>query len=383
MRQGLASFLLEVDYLSDGIRGRLLVAAAVLQVFFAPLWDQYLRGGNPEHRASSHEPVTFLATFIFLGLGLALLAGRLLALSSVDDDVRNAGTVRPLGLRMLSIAVEQVRRYWRLMWLKSPAPFLARLGAALCVVLMAIRGATGLLRWLVWKGMKVIDPQLSTDGIFATPRHFLEQVFRAEIVVQKAVCVLTVPVAICAALAFLRRSVGHSSPSALRALDSLDGINPLVALRDRSSHRRIGDAFQGDLVGRLLSDLARWEPGRDVISENRCRDDIAFFLRQQGYQVAVERWIENDGERRRVDLVVEECVPIELKFALHDKGTGERDRAQTQVQRYAEIWGATGPVLLFLARTPREGVTPFGPPTARWNAALDGAKAPILVLADS
>lgn len=382
MRQRTVRFLLDVDYLSDGIRGRLLVAAAVLQVFFAPLWDQYLRGGNPEHKASSHEPVTFLATFAFLGLGLILIAGRLLALSAVDEDGDNAPTSRMRGPSMLSIGVEQIRRYWRLMWRDSPAPFLARLGATLCVVLMALRGATGLLRWLAWKAMNFLESHIVAGSFLATPRHFLEQVFRLEIGVHKTVCALSVPVAICAAVAFLRRPVGARRPSALRTVDSLDGVDPVLARRDSSIHPRIGEAFQGDFVGRLLSALARWEPGLDVCSENRCRDDIAFFLRQQGYQVAVERWIESNGERRRVDLVVDECVAIELKYELHSKGTGERDRAQTQVQRYAEIWGASGPVLLFLAGTPREGATAFGPPMEKWNATLDGAKSPILVLAD-
>lgn len=382
MRQRTAQFLLEADYLSDGIRGRLLVAAAALQVFFAPLWDQYLRGGNPEHKASFHEPVTFLATLLFLGLGFVLIAGRLLSLSTVDEDRRSLTTSRLMGLSMLSIGVEHSRRYWRLMWRDSPVPFLARLGAALCVVLMALRGSTGLLRWLAWKAMNLFESHLARGSIFATPRRFLEQVFQLEIGVHKAVCALSVPVALCAAVAFLRRPAGSRHPSTLRMVDSLDGVDPLVARRDNGSHRRIIDAFQGDFMQRLLSALARWEPGRDVRSENRCRDDIAFFLRQQGYQVAVERWIERNGERRRVDLVVDECAAIELKYELHDKGTGEQDRAQTQVQRYAEIWGDAGPVVLFLAGTPREDAVGFGTTMEKWNAELDGEKAPILVLAD-
>lgn len=136
-------------------------------------------------------------------------------------------------------------------------------------------------------------------------------------------------------------------------------------------------------MSRVLLDLSQWEPDETVEDEQHCRDDVAFFLRGRGYQVATERWIEGPNERRRVDLLVEECIPIEMKYALHGKGTGERDRARSQVECYARLWGSSGPVLLFLAATTRESAERFGDPAARWNAALDGSTAPILVLTDS
>jgi hypothetical protein len=82
-------------------------------------------------------------------------------------------------------------------------------------------------------------------------------------------------------------------------------------------------------------------------------------------------------------LLVEDCIPIEMKYALHGKGAGERDRARSQVECYARLWGNSGPILLFLAATTRESAERFGDPAARWNAALDGSTAPILVLSDS
>ena len=42
MKRWLIEYLLKFDYLADGIRVRLFVAAAVLQVFLAPMWDLYL-----------------------------------------------------------------------------------------------------------------------------------------------------------------------------------------------------------------------------------------------------------------------------------------------------------------------------------------------------
>ena len=382
MKRGLTKFLLAVDYYSDGIRIRILIAAAALQVFFAPLWDQYLRGGNPDHKASTHEPITFIATLIFLSLGSTLLAGRLLALS-MDEDESDARTERPSLLRMFSVGIDQLRRYWRLMWLESPAPFFAKLGAALCVILMAFRGASGLLRWLGWKSMKFFDPNVTPDSIFSGPRQVLEKLYSAEIKLQHAVDLIAFPVALLAAWAFLRKPRRSDSPAALREPRALAGVNPLVARRDPSSRQRIGGAFQGDLVHRLLHDLSEWEPGRKVKTEHQCRDDIAFFLRKRRtYRIDTERWIGSGGKRRRVDLMIDDCIPIELKYGLHEKQIGEHDRAHKQVQTYAEIWGTAGPVLLFLAATSREGVTPFQAPTERWNAALDGKKAPILVLTD-
>lgn len=72
MKRRLIDFLLWVDYQTDGIRLRLFVAAAVLQVFLAPLWDQYL----PYQRvAAKMEPMTFVATILFMGLSLTLVGG--------------------------------------------------------------------------------------------------------------------------------------------------------------------------------------------------------------------------------------------------------------------------------------------------------------------
>lgn len=74
MKQRLAQFLLWVDYQTDGIRVRLFIAAAVVQVFLAPLWDQYLPF---ERVAARMEPMTLLATLNFLLISGALLGGEL------------------------------------------------------------------------------------------------------------------------------------------------------------------------------------------------------------------------------------------------------------------------------------------------------------------
>ena len=146
MRRRLAEFLLWVDYRTDGIRLRLFVAAAVVQVFLAPLWDQYLPF---ERVAARMEPMTLLATLNFLALTFALLGGRLLALSASDDDAESNGSRRSVR-QMLGTALSFAMRYFRLMRLEPWPAFISRIGAGLCPVQQHIhRGWLGLVHFLL------------------------------------------------------------------------------------------------------------------------------------------------------------------------------------------------------------------------------------------
>jgi hypothetical protein len=377
MKRWLIEYLLKVDYLADGIRMRLFVAAAVLQVFLAPMWDLYL----PYKRiAAKMEPATFLATLLFMGLSLSLIGGRLLALSMEDDE---GSTLSRFSLRRaFSVAASLVSRYWRLMKLEPWPAVVARIGTGVCVSVLALRGAVGLVRWCLWKLINEVEALLPSLQIWDLPRAALEGVYRGEQAALKLAVWISIPVTFLAGLAFLRKQLRNKHPTALRSLSALAGIDPILERRDSRRHESISAAFHGDLVGRLLQDLAQWTPSRSVSDEHSCRDDIAFFLRERRYEVAMERWIEGKDERRRVDLLVDHCIPIELKYALHDKGTGERDRARSQVECYARMWGSAGPVLFFLAATPRTSAERYSDVVSRWNAGLDGAKAPIVVLHD-
>jgi len=156
MKRRLAQFLLWVDYRTDGIRLRLFVAAAVVQVFLAPLWDQYLPF---ERVAARMEPMTFLATLNFLALTFALLGGRLLALSAPDDEADKS--VSPRSVRqMFRTALSFAMRYFRLLRMEPWLAFISRIGAGLCVTLMALRGTAGLVRWTLWKAMRLVEDSL-------------------------------------------------------------------------------------------------------------------------------------------------------------------------------------------------------------------------------
>lgn len=378
MRQRLAQFLLWVDYRTDGIRVRLFIAAAVVQVFLAPLWDQYLPF---ERVAARMEPMTLLATLNFLLVTGALLGGRLMALSSSDEATDKGRPARSIR-RGLDTAVRLVSRYVRLMRLEPWPAFISRLGAGLCVTFMALRGTAGLVRWSLWKFMRLIEDVFQT-GEITTMRAALTSVYRVEQSVLKWVVLSSIPLSAMAAWAFLRKPRSGDRPTALRDLRALAGVDPLIERCAQKTHHEVSAAFRGDLVTRVLDALAAWEPSAEATDEQSCRDEIAFFLRERGYQVSIERWIEQGQERRRVDLLIEDSIPIEMKYALHEKGAGEKDRARSQIECYARMWGEVGPVLLLLAATPRAEAARLAEFATHWNAHLDGARAPVVVISDT
>ena len=378
MKQRLAQFLLWVDYRTDGIRVRLFIAAAVVQVFLAPLWDQYLPF---ERVAARMEPMTLLATLNFLLLTGALLGGRLMALSSSDeaaDKGRPAHSIR----RGFDTAVRLVSRYVRLMRLEPWPAFISRLGAGLSVTFMALRGTAALVRWSLWKFMRIIEDMFQT-GEITTMRSALTSVYRVEQSVLKWVVLCSIPLSAMAAWAFLRKPRSGDRPTALRDLRALAGVDPLIERCAEKTHHEVSAACRGDLVTRVLDALAVWEPSEEATDEQTCRDEIAFFLRERGYQVSIERWLEQGQERRRVDLLIEDSIPIEMKYALHEKGAGEKDRARSQIECYARMWGEVGPVLLLLAATPRAEAARLAEFATHWNAHLDGARAPVVVISDT
>lgn len=203
----------------------------------------------------SWNGVADLATVIFLVTSFVLLSGRLLALTMDEGD---GETRTPISIRrMVSVAAEQARRHWRLLWLDPPpAPAIARLGAALCVTPLAIRGGAGLTRGCLWKSLNLTEDHLLRANFWVTPRYALEWVYFQERGIQKAVAILAIPVALFAAWAFLRKPLRRSHPAGLREPRALAGLNPLLARRDIRSHQSGCFAFLGDLVRRLLEDLA-------------------------------------------------------------------------------------------------------------------------------
>jgi serine/threonine protein kinase len=78
------------------------------------------------------------------------------------------------------------------------------------------------------------------------------------------------------------------------------------------------------------------KPNKRIVDEQSCRDDLALFLRERGHEGSIGHWLGDGHTRRRVDLLVADLIPIELKYALHEKGADERDRARSQIESYAQ-----------------------------------------------
>lgn len=381
----LARLLLWIDYHVDGIRWRLLIAAAMLQVFLAPMWDRHLPTGHAV--AARLELATFLSTLLFGALTIAIILGRLVALSVNDEEAVPASRWVKLK-RFFAAGARVVRGYWRLFRKEDALALAAQIGAVFCVATMALRGAIALLRWGLWQSLNGLEATFpSLKSILQPAFHTLESLFFAERAAMNIVMYVSFPTALAAAYLFLRKPGEPGRPAADGTLRLWGQIDPLLARKDPTGHRELSAAIpgtSGQVVTQLLADLSTWEPPASVQDENGCRDDIAFFLRERRYGVAMESWISSPKEgRRRVDLVVNGQIAMELKYDIHEKATGERDRVFGQVHSYANIWGTRGPVLLFLARTPRPRASRYGETAERWNADLSNGAAPILVVADS
>jgi len=378
MKQRVVQFLLWLDYQTEGIRLRLFVMAAVVQVFLAPLWDSYL----PFDRVAARmEPMTLLATLNFLFWGFALLGGRLLALSSLEDP--SSENRAPHLLRRSFVTLKfLMTRYVRLVRLEPWPVFLARIGAGVCVALMALRGAAGLVRWGLWKGMRTVE-DFWGRAKFESMRSGLTWVYHQEQSVLKGVVLCSIPLSVLAAWSFLHKGRRNLRPSSLSRLDALAGIDPLLERREHTSHEPVWSAFNGELVKKVLQALSTWTPSKRVQDEGSCRDELGDYLHGCGCEARLERWIADDLERRRIDILVEEAILIEIKFELHEKGAGEQDRARAQIEQYARMWKNTGPVILFLACTPRDKAQRFADFATKWNAKMEDDVSPVLIVTDT
>ena len=346
MKAWLAQALLRVDEWADGVRMRLLFGLSAVLVLVAPLWDTLL---HTDRLAGNLEPASLLATLAFVVSAGALAGGRMVALAAPED-----GTTRGMKLRqMLRVGWRYLRNEGRLLG-RQPGQVQAMVGAGLlCVVTLTMKNTVGLFRWFTWKGLDAIEWafDMRKESFLPSMRWLLTKIYGAEQLAMWLVLLTTTLMVFLLFRVLLDRSaLGHAqgTEAAVRDLRHLPAARPVRELSDVKAREDLADAFHGELVRRLFADLAAFTPPEPCEREDDYRDALAFYLQDRGYQVSVEKPIRTEDGRRRLDLVVEDRIAVELKHRLHDKPKGEEDRAMSQIQAYARAWTGRGPVLLLL-----------------------------------
>lgn len=161
----------------------------------------------------------------------------------------------------------------------------------------------------------------------------------------------------------------------LRDVRSFRSEHPLVHVADVRRRAAVADNFHGDLVRLVLDELATWTPPATAQSEADVHDDLLRHLCEARFTVASERWLPGP---RRVDLVVNDVIAIEVKWMA--QRVTEIDRARSQVREYAKVWTARGPVLLVAVGVDPDHLTPIVDDVVAWNASFTEPTAPVLIL---
>lgn len=377
MKAWLALALLRVDEWADGVRIRLLFGLSAVLVLVAPLWDTLL---HTDRLAGNLEPFSLAATLAFLVGASALAGGRMVALAAPED-----GSTRGVKLRqMLRVGWRYLRNEGRLLG-RQPGRVQALVGAGmLCVVTLTMKNTVGLFRWFTWKGLDAIEWafDMRKESLLPPLRWLLGLVYKGEQLGMFVVMLATAFMVLVLFRILLDRSaLGHSqgSEAAVRDLRHLQAVRPVLQLSDARARDEIADAFHGELVRRLFADLSAFTPPDPCEREDDYRDALAFYLQDRGYQVSVEKPIRTEDGRRRLDLVVEDRIAVELKHRLHDKPKGEEDRAMSQIQAYARAWSGRGPVVLLLGGSDGGFARRFEGTATGWNAGIKVPEAAVLV----
>jgi hypothetical protein len=389
-RSVLAELFLWVDAAFEGRRMRVVLVLAAFVAIIAPMLDRAtldmrrlsaLKSTMKEISKSDiagFDFFSFLALLLLTGIGGAMLFGRVAALSTPDEGEVNRDNFG----RTLRSLYRMIRSEWVLFW---RLPIGDRLGLSLFLSytsLQATKSVLSLFRWLAWK--IIIEP---FDLKKAWPGRWLENLYYFEGYLAVG-AVLALAIASFAALVWaLRRPMSTAnalSEGTVRELQALRAEDPLINLVDLGRVHEVGDAFHGALVPTLLTHLHHWKPSTSANWEEEVRDELAAHLREQGLEVQVERHLITAKGRRRVDVVVADCIAVELKFRMHEGPQGSLDRARSQIHDYAEAW-TRGPVFAFLIATPHigKGPTQLGEVARRWNHGLEANRAPLLVLTHS
>lgn len=366
--------LLAIDGLAEGRRMRLGLLLGTVQGVVAPLLDSTLRGTErlsttaravDNAQMGGFDGVSVLAIIAVTILGGGMLLGRVAAFVAPDED---SDAPAPLGAGVRSL-LRMVRTEWRILRRRSSVEQVLGGGFLIFVSLQTVKAVLSLFRWFTWE--TVVTWFGLKDTAFG---HAVEAVYWFEGGLALLAAATLVGVTLFLAVWALRKETGSISEGRVRDMRFLRAEHPLMLAGGDSSE--LAGAFHGDLVARLLTDLKSWNPPADAWWESDLRDSLHEYLAERDYRVQPEHSLR--VVRRRIDLVVDGCVAIEIKWKL--RLASEKDRARSQVVDYARAWTERGPVIVLVVATDRPHVDRIAEEAVRWNKEFESPTAPILVL---
>lgn len=375
------SFLLTLDELFEGRRLRILLFLGLLQGVLAPLLDGTLGGvrrlGGFETTAraidsasfAGFEGVSLLSILFVLGVGGAVAAARVAALVAPDEVGERA---TPVGKQLRGLARIGLAE-WRLLRRRDGMEQVLGAGFLVFGALQTVRAVLSFGRWVLWE---TVVSWFSLEHTFVGAG--LEAVYVFEgLLALLAAAMLSGVVLTLAGWALRNPKAPRVAEGRVREVRLLRAGEPLLVAGEDAGASGLAEAFHGELVARLLRDLDAWAPPADAQFESDIRDHLAAHLIDRDYGVAIEYSLR--AVRRRIDLVIDDCVAIEIKWEL--RFTGEKDRARTQVVDYARAWSERGPVIALVVATERPHVELLAAEARRWNGEFEPEKtAPLLVV---
>ncbi|MBK8265291.1 MAG: hypothetical protein IPK80_28675 [Nannocystis sp.] len=157
---------------------------------------------------------------------------------------------------------------------------------------------------------------------------------------------------------------------------SLDLVG--TSARDRDAAKAIADP----VLRKIVEALPRWRPTQTRY-EAQYQAALARFLRRhlRGHDIEEQFPLEGLDQnartrRRRVDIVIDRTIAIEIKPRI-DR-SADIHRTVGQVREYSEMWGTRGPVLLLVCETAANFEASFA---ARSLANREGGRGAAMVIA--
>ena len=361
-----------------------------VQTAIAPLLDsalgdaarlKFVRKSTGAFRAVDYagfDVVSLVALVGVLAVVVAVLGGRIAAMSTPDEGEEHAP--RP---PWRSVAWGLVQSSWQELRLLSSHGWIvsvAGVGGTAYILLQMLRNGLAFVRYICW----AVVSFAGLEGGFLG--HFLEFVYYTEGgLAMLGGCGLG---AVClAGLAWALTRADATSPTAAPLAPDVDRARKLTALlRVTQSEYEIqtsdlSKAFpeRASQMRAIFGSLASFKAPSWAYYEADIHFALLRHLRDDDFKVESEVWRTDEatGRRRRIDLVIEGLVALEIKFWPKNS---EVDRSVGQVEHYTKLWHE-GLVVLYIRGAKDNSLNEWEQRATKWNADLSEHKAPVVVVA--